>query len=164
MNTLTGLVGEPEQVCVCPRGGRACMQKERFSKSPEATRLRLASLKSASIAELKQQWRSHYGSNPPHRISRELLTRAVAYRIQEQVYGGLKPSTRKLLMRLANEARSGRPLRPEPAAGAPAGTVLMREWHGVTHEVRVLDRGVLYKRKRYVSLTEVAQLITGAHR
>ena len=39
----------------------------------------------------------------------------------------------------------------------------MREWHGVTHEVRVLDRGVLYKRKRYRSLTEVARLITGAH-
>ena len=39
----------------------------------------------------------------------------------------------------------------------------MREWHGVTHEVRVLDRGVLYKRKRYRSLTEVAKLITGAH-
>ena len=38
----------------------------------------------------------------------------------------------------------------------------MREWHGVTHEVRVFDRGVLYKRKRYRSLT-VAQLITGAH-
>ena len=39
----------------------------------------------------------------------------------------------------------------------------MREWHGVTHEVRVLDRGVLFKRRRYRSLTEVAKLITGAH-
>ena len=139
------------------------MQKERFSKSPEAIPLRLASLKSASIAELKQQWLAHYSSAPPHRISRELLTRAVAYRIQEQIYGGLKPSTRKLLLRLANDSRSGRPLRPEPAAGAPAGTVLMREWHGITHEIRVLDRGVLYQRRRYRSLSEVAQLITGAH-
>src|SRR5215470_16785051 len=138
------------------------MQKERFSKSPEAIRLRLASLKSASIAELKQQWLAHYSSAPPHRISRELLTRAVAYRIQEQIYGGLKPSTRKLLLRLANDSRSGRPLRPEPAAGAP-GAILMREWHGVTHEVRVLDRGVLYQRKRYRSLSEVAKQITGAH-
>lgn len=39
----------------------------------------------------------------------------------------------------------------------------MREWHGVTHEVRVLDRGVLYKRKRYRSLSEVAGVISGAH-
>jgi hypothetical protein len=139
------------------------MQNKRLSKSPETIPLRLASLKLTSITELKQHWRALYNSEPPHRISRELLTRAVAYRIQEQVRGGLKPSTRRLLIRLANDARSGRPLRPEPAAGASAGTVLMHEWHGVTHEVRVLDRGVLFKRKRYRSLTEVAQLITGVH-
>ncbi len=139
------------------------MQDQRFTKSAGTTPQRLASLKACSITELKDQWRALYKSEPPHRISRELLTRAVAYRIQEQVHRGLKPSTRRLLLRLANDARSGRPLRPEPAPAAPAGTVLMREWHGVTHEVRVLDRGVLYKRKRYRSLTEVAQLITSAH-
>ena len=123
------------------------MQDERFPKSPETIRLQLASLKACSITELKEQWRALYSSEPPHRISRELLTRAVAYRIQEQVHGGLKPSTRRLLLRLANDARSGRPLRPEPAPAAPAGTVLMREWHGVTHEVRVFDRGVLLQTK-----------------
>jgi hypothetical protein len=139
------------------------MQDERFTKSAETISQRLARLKSASITELKQQWRALYGSEAPHRISRELLTRAVAYRIQEQAYGGLKPSTQRLLIRLANDVRSGLPLRPESVHGASAGTVLMREWHGVTHEVSVLDRGVLYKRKRYRSLTEVAQLITGAH-
>ena len=139
------------------------MEDQRFTESAETIPQRLAFLKSSSIAELKQQWRELYGSEPPHRISRELLTRAVAYRIQEQVYGGIKPSIRRLLIRLAGDARAGRPLKPEPAAAAPAGTVLMREWHGVTHEVGVLDRGVLYKRKRYRSLTEVAKLITGAH-
>ncbi len=139
------------------------MQGERFPKSPETIRPRLASLKACSITELKDHGRALYSSQPPHRISRELLTRAVAYRFQEQVHGGLKPSTRRLLLRLANDARSGRPLRPEPAPAAPAGTVLMREWHGVTHEVTVLDRGVLYKRKRYRSLTEVAKAITSAH-
>jgi DUF2924 family protein len=139
------------------------MHDQRFTKSEETIPQRLASLQSCAIGELKQQWRALYKSEPPHRISRELLTRAVAYRIQEQVYGGLKPSTRRLLLRLANDARSGRPLRPEPAPAAPAGTVFMREWHGVTHEVRVLDRSVLYKRKRYRSLSEVAKVITGAH-
>jgi Protein of unknown function (DUF2924) len=139
------------------------MQDESFSESPETIPLKIASLKSCSVSELKQQWRALYHSEPPHRVSRELLTRAVAYRIQEQVYGGLKPSTRRLLIRLANDARSGQPLTPEPAAGVQPGTVLMREWHGVTHEVRVLDRGVVYQRKRYRSLSEVARLITGTH-
>jgi hypothetical protein len=139
------------------------MEDQKFTKSRETIPQRPAFLKSSSIVELKQEWRVLYHSEPPHRISRELLTRAVAYRIQERVYGGLKSSTRRLLLRLANEARSGTSLRPEPAAGAQPGTVLMREWHGVTHEVRVLDCGVLYKRKRYRSLTEVAKQITGAH-
>jgi hypothetical protein len=139
------------------------MKNKTFAKTPEMIMLRLARLKSSSVAELKQLWRELYGSEPPHHISRELLTRAVAYRIQEQVYGGLKPATHRLLLRLANEAQAGRLLKPEPAAGASAGTVLMREWHGVTYEVRVLDRGVVYQRKRYRSLSEVARQITGAH-
>jgi hypothetical protein len=139
------------------------MQDKRFSKSPETISRKLASLESSPIKILKDQWRALYGSEPPHRVSRELLTRAVAYRIQEQARGGLNPSTRRLLVRLANDARSGQPLKFEPTASASAGTVLVRDWHGTAHEVRVLDQGVLYKRKRYRSLTEVARLITGVH-
>ena len=140
------------------------MQDQRIPNSPETVSLKLASLESSSIKVLKQQWRALYGSEPPHRVSRELLTRAVAYRIQEQARGGLKPSTRRLLVRLGNDARCGQPLKLEPAKAASAGTVLVRDWHGTAHEVRVLDQGVLYKRKRYRSLTEVARLITGVHR
>jgi hypothetical protein len=44
---------------------------------------------------------------------------------------------------------------------APAGTVLVREWHGVGHQVRVLEEGVLYRGERYRSLSEIARLITG---
>ena len=139
------------------------MQDQRLPKSPQTISRKLASLESSPIKVLKQQWRALYGSEPPHRISRELLIRAVAYRIQEQARGGLKPSTRRLLVRLGNDARGGRPLKFEPSAPASAGTVLMRDWQGIAHEVRVLDRGVLYKRKRYRSLTEVARLITGSH-
>ena len=139
------------------------MEDQRFTKSGETIPQQVAFLKSSSIAELKQQWRALYNSEPPLRISRKLLIRAVAYRIQEQFHGRLKPSTRRLLMRIANDARSGQPLKFVPATAASAGTVLMREWQGVTHEIRVLDRGVLYKRRRYRSLTEVAKVITGAH-
>jgi Protein of unknown function (DUF2924) len=139
------------------------MQDERFpNKSPKTARQRLTSLKSCSIAELKQQWRALYNSEPPHRVSRELLIRAVAYRIQEEAFGGLKPSTRRLLERLAADAYCGKPLKVGPAAPASPGTVLMRDWQGTTHEVRVLDRGVLYRRRRYRSLSEIARLITGS--
>src|SRR5260221_13537112 len=112
-----------------------------------------------AVKELKNRWRQLYGSEPPHGVSRELLTRAIAYRIQEQAFGGLKPATRKLLERLATDAAEGRPLRLGPAAPAPAGTVLMREWQGTTHEVKVLDNAVLYKPPRYPSLSECAVLV-----
>ena len=74
------------------------MDDQRFTKSAETIAQGVAFLKSSSIAELKQQWRALYNSEPPLRISRKLLTRAVAYRIQEQLHGGLKLSTRRLLM------------------------------------------------------------------
>ena len=138
------------------------MQDKTLPKSHEALSRRLASLRSLPIKQLKLRWRTLYSSEPPLRVSRELLIRAVAYRIQEQVLGGLKPSTRRLLERLACDARSGRPLKLSPRAPASAGTILMRDWQGITHEVKVLDRGVLYKRKRYRSLSEVARLITGS--
>ncbi|MGZ6195295.1 MAG: DUF2924 domain-containing protein, partial [Candidatus Binataceae bacterium] len=84
------------------------MQEKTLPKSREAISHKLAGLRSLPIKELKQQWRSLYRSEPPHRVSRELLTRAVAYRIQEQALGGLKPSTRRLLERLASDVHSGR--------------------------------------------------------
>jgi hypothetical protein len=37
---------------------------------------------------------------PPRQIGRPLLTRAIAYRLQERAFGGLKPSTTRLLERL----------------------------------------------------------------
>jgi hypothetical protein len=138
------------------------MQDKIFPKSRDAISGKLAGLPSLPIKELKKQWRSLYGSEPPLRVSRELLIRAVAYRIQEKALGGLKESTRRLPLRLARDARDGRPLKLSPCAPTSAGTLLMREWQGITHEVRVLDRGVLYKRRRYRSLSEVARLITGS--
>ena len=139
------------------------MQDKTIPESVSAISGKLALLPSLSIRELKQRWRSLYRSEPPLRVSRELLIRAVACRIQEQALGGLKPSTRRLLERLAGDARVGRPLTLLSCAPpVSAGTLLVRDWEGITHEVQVLDRGVLYKRKRYRSLSEVARLITGS--
>jgi hypothetical protein len=43
------------------------------------------------------------------------------------------------------------------------GTRLVREWHGVTHTVLILEDGVEWKGMRYRSLSVVAREITGAH-
>jgi hypothetical protein len=67
------------------------MQDKTLPKPHEALSRRLASLRSLPIKQLKLRWRTLYSSEPPLRVSRELLIRAVACRIQEQVLGGLKP-------------------------------------------------------------------------
>jgi hypothetical protein len=85
----------------------------------------LAVLPKLTVAELKERWRSFYETNPPPRIGRGLLTRAIAYRLQEQAFGGLKPSTRRLLKRLAATADAGQPLNlaPTPSAGTVLGNL-----------------------------------------
>jgi hypothetical protein len=89
------------------------------------------------------------------------MVRAIAYRLQEQRYGELKPSTQRLLDRVC-ERRADGDLEHIPDKRASAGTVLIREWDGVSHRVTVLDRGVVYRGRRYKSLSEVAGMITGA--
>jgi hypothetical protein len=122
----------------------------------------LASLPTLDRAELLERWRTLYGKSAPPHISRPILVRAVAYRMQEQVFGGLKPATRRLLQRVAEEIRSGRPLTSVQSPTLKPGTRLLREWNGITYEVIVLEDGVLFRGKRHRSLSEVARLVTGS--
>ena len=89
------------------------------------------------------------------------MVRAIAYRLQEQRCGGLKPSTQRLLDRVC-EGRTDVGRKRIPDKRVSAGTVLIREWGGVSHRVAVLDRGVVYRGRHYRSLSEVAGVITGA--
>jgi hypothetical protein len=85
----------------------------------------------------------------------------IAYRMQEQIYGGLDSATRDHLDRAAQDMARGR----EPSGPRTAiqpGTRLYREWRAVVHEVVVLDRGVQYREKTWPSLSSVAREITGA--
>jgi DUF2924 family protein len=120
----------------------------------------IAALAALGINDLKSRWRELYDTEAPPRISRELLTRAIAYRLQEKVFGGLAPATQRLLQRVADDQPSHR-ARLSHAPKAAPGTLLIRQWRGKAHQVTVLDEGVVYRGKRYGSLSEVARLITG---
>jgi Protein of unknown function (DUF2924) len=115
----------------------------------------LGRLERASRHHLAELWAAYFATAPPSRTSRALLTRAVAYKMQEHALGGLCATTRRLLSEEdAKPARPGRTIRP--------GTVLIREWQGVAHHVTVGKHGVQYREKPYRSLSAVARLITGA--
>ena len=122
----------------------------------------LASLPQLDTSALKEHWRKLYGTEPPYRFSHRLLAYSVAYRMQEKALGGLKSVTRRLLTRVADEAASGHVVSIGAVSKARPGTRLLREWHGTTHEVILLDDGVLFRGKRHRSLSEVARIITGS--
>lgn len=44
------------------------------------------------------------------------------------------------------------------------GTILSREWNGITHRAIVVDDGFLWDRTRYDSLSAIAFAITGTRR
>ena len=48
----------------------------------------LSRLLTLDIGQLRQQWRGLYKTQAPRHFSRELLVRAVAYRMQEVALGG----------------------------------------------------------------------------
>jgi Protein of unknown function (DUF2924) len=76
----------------------------------------LAELRGLDLTALKQRWRVFYRTEAPVHIGRALLLQAVAYRLQERVLGGLKPSTRRLLERAAEDSPQLRGNEPESAA------------------------------------------------
>src|SRR5579862_4270023 len=107
----------------------------KVSSTTSALAHEIAALRQATAADLKQRWRALYCTEPPRRISRDLLVRALAYRIQEKALGGLKPSTRRLLATVAAASSAHRPMRVAPQPTLKPGTVLLREWHGTQHQV-----------------------------
>src|ERR1700738_325978 len=111
-------------------------QSDRASLASE-----IAALAEATTAELKRRWRVLYDAEPPPRISRDLLTRALAYRLEEAALGGLKPSPRRLLVQVAAAASARRPIQVAPAPTLQPGTVLLRNWHGTEHHVIVREHG-----------------------
>src|ERR1700694_5754018 len=89
----------------------------------------VADLSQLNIDELRDRWKAMYGKVPSREIGRSFLTRAIAYRLQEKAFGGVTPSTRRLLAQTAEEAATGSSKRPQTRMAQP-GTILIREWQG----------------------------------
>ncbi len=114
------------------------------------------------LASLRQEWTRLYGTAPSRYISRDLLMRAVAYRIQENAYGGLKPAVVRQLRKVMQDLQAGRTPDTTVRPQMQPGVRLMRDWNGETHTVEVLDKGFAWRGKTYNSLSAIAHLITGA--
>ena len=126
---------------------------------------RVAALKTADFADLKQMWREMFQQEPPP-FNRRFIESRLAYRIQELALGGLKRETIKRLERLGEQLDGGKQsLRSRRTDGRPVtGTRLIRKWEGTDCEVVVGLDFFEYAGKRYKSLSSVARTITGTNR
>ncbi len=123
---------------------------------------RLAALKAMPVAQLKEQWRELFGTEPPP-YNRPFLESRLAYRIQELAYGGLKPETVRRLEQMGEELDGGDVVkrRAKHDWKPIVGTRLVREWQGVEHVVTVLADGYEWQGRPYRSLSAIARAITG---
>jgi hypothetical protein len=123
---------------------------------------RLAALRTMALPDLKAEWRTLLGAEPPG-YNRRFLESRLAYRIQELTYGGLKPETVRRLQALGEQfaSRNATRRRSHHTTMPIAGTRLLREWRGVEHAVTVLAEGYEWQGRPYRSLSAIARAITG---
>jgi hypothetical protein len=131
------------------------------ARHKDAGREALARLPMLDLDALRQEWRRLNKADACPRLSRDLLVRAVAYRLQELAFGGLRPEPQRQLRQIAIELKQTGAATTRLRPQLPSGTRLIREWRGRRYEVMVLDDGFSWQGTHYRSLSAVARTITG---
>ena len=121
------------------------MKRRAVSIGREALQSEIASLSKLGTDEIRERWKAMFGKAPSRGISRSFLTRAIAYRLQEKAFGGLKPSTRRLLEEFTDDRADGSAVAAAPSRIVQRGAVLVREWCGISHQVSVLEKGFRFR-------------------
>jgi Protein of unknown function (DUF2924) len=123
---------------------------------------KITALSDLTAQQLRAEWRRLYRCQSP-RLSRDLLIRTIAYRVQELAYGGLSKATQRRMVALTKELQKSGSIASDLVPHVRLGSRLVREWRGRTHTVVVTEDGFEYAGKPYSSLSKIAQAITGAH-
>ncbi len=144
----------------------------------ESIASQIQALKKMTVVELQEQHLELFGTESRSRHKDQLFKR-LAWRIQELKYGGLSERSKRRAEEIANDLdarflppRKQRGTETSPheilpmnvqntGANPVPGTILMREYHGETHQVTVLERGFEYQGKVFRSLSGIATAITG---
>src|SRR5271155_2100199 len=125
----------------------------------------VANLEGLDLDGLRRQWRAHLGGEAPAHLSRWLLMKVLAYRLQSDAFGDLDKSIRRIL-RSGKEDDVGAPFdcrvpRTREGLGLKAGALLVREWNGRLERVMILEEGFAWNGKTFGSLSQIARAMTG---
>jgi hypothetical protein len=121
---------------------------------PAAIEAEIERLRSCAPDALRRRWRVMFARTPPAALSKDLLARMIACRMQELAFGGLDRESLTFLDALA------RRIGPRPRQ-LKAGTVLVRDYQGERHTVTVDREGFDWQGTTYASLSAIARAITG---
>src|SRR5262245_1361685 len=104
----------------------------------------IAYLRDLDLGGLRARWLNEFRRPPPHHLTRHLLFRILAYKIQADRFGDLDAGTLRVLKRASDGNRKaavvsqGLAVLDQRRFVPPAGTVLVREWDRKSHRVMVL--------------------------
>ena len=112
-------------------------------------------LAALDLEGLRAAWQTRYG-RPPRLRSVELMSLMLAWRIQAEAFGGLDTATRRRI-------KTGSVPKGLGSTVAP-GTVITRDFRGVTHQVVAIDGGFQWQGRTFTTLSAVAFAVTGTKR
>jgi hypothetical protein len=138
--------GEPSSA-LGPNGGR----KDRLL-NPDLVEIdgEIAGLVDRSTQELRHVWQTLHHTGPPLGLSRDLIIRGLADKLQERAHGGPSRALQRRLQTLAGESEKGA-RSFAPGMVLKTGASLVRQWRGHTHTVLVREDGFEYDGQRYRS-------------
>jgi hypothetical protein len=117
-------------------------------------------LPALSLLELRNCWKTLFGHSAPKSLRRNFLTRAVAYQMQVEAYGGLSVAIKRRLREIADAVRNGDANAVLGSGRIKPGTQMIRQWQNTTHKVTALNEGFGWDGRTYKSLSAVANAIT----
>jgi hypothetical protein len=103
----------------------------------------------------------------PAHLSRWLLMKVLAYRLQCDAFGDIDKSIRRIL-RSGKEDGVGAPFdrrapRTREGLGLKAGALLVREWNGRLERIMILEEGFAWNGQTFGSLSQIAKAMTGTN-
>lgn len=135
----------------------------------------IGGLKDLGLAQLRVRYGEVFGEEPRSK-NLSFLRKKIAFRLQEQMEGGLSEAAQNRIQELVPLEMEPKPKvkRAEALASRlvqrfegrdsrlpKSGSLISREYRGFVHEVLVMEDTFLYRGRAYRSLSAIAKEITG---
>jgi Protein of unknown function (DUF2924) len=127
----------------------------------------VANLEGLDLNGLRRQWRAHLGGEPAAHLTRWLLMKVLAYRLQADAFVDLDKSIQRMLRSNRNRGAATpfdrRAPQTRDGVGLKAGALLVREWNGKLERVMILEEGFAWNGQTFRSLSQIAKAMTGTN-